>query len=212
MKNNYKIKKYYKTYGLHESNIFDEEISFLEKSHRVKKTVIRSDEIKTDKFVNHIKEFDAYFLAILGAPLIKKKLINAVKGFAINQHAGHSPNYKGGGTIGWALYHRNLKYISNTVHLVNSGADDGPILRRSNVCINKSDSIHNIFIKSVALGTELMIESIKQINNSEEIKVFDQPKHAGNTYLFKEFSDDIILSIINDFKEGWLEVVLNKKP
>ena len=79
--------------------------------------------------------------------MINKGVISSVNGLAINQHAGHSPNYRGSGTIEWALYHRDIKSLSNTVHLTTTGADSGPIFRRSNICIHPDDKPQNLFFK-----------------------------------------------------------------
>jgi len=136
--------------------------------------------------------------------LLSDKVINSVNGLALNQHAGHSPKYRGSGTIEWSLYHRDIKSLSNTVHLTTTGADSGPIVRRSNICIHPDDKPQKLFFKSVALGTELMIEVINEIIEKDDILVFDQPKSTGTTYLRRDLTKDILLSIIEDFRNGWL--------
>ena len=142
--------------------------------------------------------------------MLSNKVINSVNGLALNQHAGHSPNYRGSRTIEWALYHRDIKSLSNTVHLTTTSADSGPILRRSNICIHPDDKPQKLFFKSVALGTELMIEVINEIIDKDNILVFDQPKSIGTTYLGRELTKDILISIIKDFKNGWLKNAVEK--
>ena len=123
-----------------DTKIFDNELSRLKNESTLSKKSIHPKDVNSNWFVSEIKNYGAYFLLTLGGPLYKNDLINSVSGYAINQHAGHSPNYKGSKTIYWALFHRKLKYVSNTVHLLDSGADSGPIFRRSNVVVNPNDS------------------------------------------------------------------------
>ena len=79
----------------------------------VEKQKINSMDINTDDFSEILKKYNAYFLITLGGPIIKNKIIKSVNGLALNQHAGHSPEYKGSKTIEWALYNRDLRYLSN---------------------------------------------------------------------------------------------------
>ena len=208
----YLIKRaYYKNAIQIEEKTFGYELELIKKYSVVEKQKINSMDINTDDFSEILKKYNAYFLITLGGPIIKNKIIKSVNGLALNQHAGHSPEYKGSKTIEWALYNRDLRYLSNTVHLTTTAADGGPIIRRSNICIHPDDKPQKIFLKSVALGTELMIESISDIINNENISVFNQPKITGRTYLGKEFTDDILASIVHDFKLKWLKNALKRQ-
>lgn len=195
------LKAYKKEFNLFEEKLFENEINSLEKHQVVKKKKINTSKLKNINFIKTLKSYDAYFLLTLGGPLLKKEILNSINGLAINQHAGHSPTYKGNKTIEWAIYHRNYDHISNTVHLTTSGADSGPILRRSNITIHPDDSIQMLFLKSVALGTELMIETIGDIIKNDYIVQFIQPKEIGNTFIKKDFTSKHQLSIIKDFKD-----------
>ena len=176
----------------------------------IKPIKINPKDVNETSFINEIKKLDPYFFLTLGGPLYKKSLLETISGVAINQHAGHSPKLKGSHTTEWALYHRSLNYVSNTVHITTTGADAGPILRRSNPCILLNDDINTIFVRVVALGTELMIEVVKEIIKNKNVRVFIQPRTVGRTYLGKEFKPYILRSLIRDFKANWLKDELNK--
>ena len=152
-----------------------------------------------------------YFFLTLGGPLYKTKLIKSIRGFAINQHAGFSPQYKGSNTINWALYHRKLDFIGSTIHIIDSGADSGLIFRRSNVVIQNDDTLNTIFNRTVALGNELMIEVINEIIDNDYIRIFQQPKYSGNTYLFKEFTSDHMICVLKDLRNGWLNLAIKEQ-
>ena len=199
------LKKYYKDYDIIELETFDYELKLLKKYAVVENQKINPNDVNRSEFCKILRNHNAYFLISLGGPLLSDKVINSVNGLALNQHAGHSPNYRGSGTIEWSLYHRDIKSLSNTVHLTTAGADSGPIVRRSNICIHPDDKPQKLFFKSVALGTELMIEVINEIIEKDDILVFDQPKSTGTTYLRRDLTKDILLSIIKDFRNGWLK-------
>ena len=196
---------YYNYASKENTKIFDNELSRLKNKSTLSRKRIHPKDVNSKWFVNEIKNHDAYFLLTLGGPLYKKDIINSVNGYAINQHAGHSPNYKGSKTIYWALFHRKLEYVSSTVHLLDSGADSGPILRRTNVIINPNDTPEKIFNRSVALGTELMIEVVSEIMEKDKIRIFLQPKSVGHTYLSKDFIFENWLLLMRDFKHNWLQ-------
>ncbi|MCP4164570.1 MAG: hypothetical protein GY759_01605 [Chloroflexi bacterium] len=132
-----------------------------------------------------------------------RPLLDSVRGVAINQHAGHSPLLKGSNTTHWALYHRKLAWVSSTIHITTPGAVAGPILRRSTPCLMPSDDVATVFLRVVALGTELMIESVQEIMNDKQVAVFRQPAQTGETHLGKELGN-IIAPIQRDFDAGWL--------
>ena len=198
--------------ALEEESLFlKEEVDFLKKYQKLDPVQISSSSVHSSKFIEEIKELDPYFFLTLGGPLYKKPILDSIRGAAINQHAGHSPTYKGSNTIMWALYHRSLQHVSSTVHLTTTGADAGQILRRSSPCIFPNDSAYTIFLRTVSLGTELMIESVQEIIENKELTVFKQPTRSGKTYLNREFDPRVAKAIARDFKANWLQNELNKQ-
>ena len=190
--------------------LFNKNIERVKSKSNLTPIKVSSLDVNSDKFISEIKKLSPYFILTLSGPLYKEELLNSAKGLAINQHAGYSPNYKGSNTIHWALYHRDLDAISSTVHITSSGADSGAILRRSTVTIFADDDIETIFIRSVALGTELMIEVVREIIKTNTIKIFPQP-NRGKTYLNKELDFRVLKAIYRDFRSGWLKDALIKR-
>jgi len=204
------IKDMSKSFQESEKRIFSDEVNSLSQKIDYKATKITSQELNSQEFIDELKRLNPYFLLTLSGPLYSKEVINSAT-VAINQHAGYSPDYKGSNTIQWALYHRDINCVASTVHITSSGADDGAILRRSQSTILPNDTIDTIFLRSVALGTELMIEIVKEIIDTNQIKIFPQPKNRGRTYLSKEYKFYIIKSIYRDFRNGWLKKELERR-
>ena len=155
-------------------------------------------------------DLSPYFMLSLGGPLYRKRLFNAFRGPAINQHAGWSPELRGSGTIVQALYHRRTDWLGSTVHLLDTGADSGPILRRSMVTVMASDKPAEIFMRTVALGTELMIEAVSEILETGEATIFRQPLH-GRTLTTLDQSPQISAAVARDLRNGWLAGALARE-
>lgn len=187
-----------------ERRLFGAEIAAMEATCPLKAVRIHPSDVHAPAFVDRVKAHDPYFFLTLSGPLYRAPLLDTIRGAAINQHAGYSPLYKGSNTIHWALYHRELRYVANTVHLTTTGADAGGILRRSTPCVFPDDGIETLFLRSVALGTELMIESVEAIIRDKKVRVFKQPPFEGKTYLNGAYNLRIAKSILKDFRAGWL--------
>lgn len=162
------------------------------------------------EFIKRLSSIKPYFILTLGGPLYSNALLDCATGFAINQHAGFSPDLKGSGTITWALYHRRLERVAATIHLLSSGADTGPILRYAYPSLLSDDTPTDCFIRTVIAGTETLIDCVKEITNSETIEIFPQPPYEGKTYLSEMMGPEKMSYIERDFKAGWLEEALTE--
>lgn len=203
-----KLRNYFYQYTKEEQRIFGAEVERLKTKAHLKPIPVRKQDLKSAEFHQTLKSLDAYFLLTLGGPLYPQEVLESVSGLCINQHAGHSPQYKGSYTTEWELYHRNLEFVSSTVHITTAKADAGPILRRSQPTLSSTDNAGSIFCKVVALGTELMIDAVHEIMKSKTIEVYPQPK-SGHTFKAKDFTDDIALAISRDIRNKFIESSLN---
>ncbi len=204
------LRQYYAAQIGAEQALLGQEVAELEHFAVRAPIKVHPTDVNSPTFVQEIETLSPYFFLTLGGPLYKKPLLDAVRGVAINQHAGHSPELRGSNTTQWALYYRNLDHVSATVHITTSGADAGPILRRSNPCLFPTDDVNTIFARVVTLGTELMIESVQEIIADKTVMTFPQTPRTGKTYLSKQFPD-IIEPIMRDFRNGWLQKALEQQ-
>ena len=75
----------------------------------------------------------------------------------------------------WALYHRRLDCVGATVHVATADLDGGRRFRRAHAALTPWDTPEACFARVVALGTELLCETVQQIIDSKDIVVYDQP-------------------------------------
>ena len=93
-----------------EQKLFADELARLKRDHRLEPRDLNPADVATTRFVDELRKLDPYFFLSLGGPLYGRQILESVRGCPINQHAGHSPDYKGAHTIEWALYHRDLAH------------------------------------------------------------------------------------------------------
>lgn len=79
------------------------------------------------EFLSDFLKSDIYI--VFGGSYIKGDLIEfLLKNKTINIHMGVSPYYKGCDCNFWALYDNNPHLVGSTIHLIQRGLDNGPIL------------------------------------------------------------------------------------
>ena len=194
--------------GQVEERMFRDEVNLLRESAHLEPRRVRDP--NSPEVVNLVKSLDPYFLLTLGGAIYRKPLLQCARGLALNQHNGWCPTYKGTGTVNWALFHRDIAHLGSTVHVLTSGMDAGPILRRSTVCLVEDDTPQSCFARVVALGTELMCEVVAEAIRSDELTVYDQPGDSGYTYLNSQLTGEVREAVERDFRNGWLGFELSR--
>jgi folate-dependent phosphoribosylglycinamide formyltransferase PurN len=155
-----------------EARMFGRELEMLKAGAGLHPVVVASPNDK--KIIAEIQAVDPYFLIALGGPLLKGRLLRCARGVALNQHAGWCPVLRGANTVETAIYHRNIDWIGSTVHVMNTFADAGVILRRSTATLHPDDGLGECFMAAVAAGTKMMIEVVERAIRDGEIVAFDQ--------------------------------------
>lgn len=185
------------------ASICVEEVERLRMHAHLEPIVRDMSEIRSERFLQEMEDLRPLLFLTLGGGLYPRAVLETVHGFAINQHAGWSPDYKGTMTTDHALYHRDLDHIGPTVHITATGADSGPILRRSNPTLVAGERQEQVFERVVILGTELMIEVVHDLLAERPVFAFDQPR-TGKTYLAKDYTPLVNDSIWRDTRTDWL--------
>lgn len=168
-------------YPKEEKMMFGWEVEILSKSAEIHPTSI--EQPNSENTIIELNKISPYLLLTFGGPLLGKRVLDSVRGYCINQHAGYSPDLKGANTTEMAIYHRKIDRIGSTVHFMDVYADAGPILRRSLATIHPDDKTGNCFLAVTALGNHLMIETIEKIFKSDKFYTFEQGIGKGETIL-----------------------------
>ncbi len=148
-------------------------------------------------------------IVTLGGAKYSKRLIDYAK-ISLNQHDGWCPEYRGSNTVDWTLFHRDYFKVGNTVHLLSDNIDAGHIIRRSTINLSENDTPYICFLKSVSLGTELIIETIENLFKEKKIKIFKQSEKNQKTYYQKNYTKNVIRAINRDFSNDLYKNTLIK--
>ena len=121
-----------------------------------------------------------------------KELLSASKLGVINIHPSLLPYYRGPVPTAWAIIN-NEKEFGITIHQVDSGIDTGDILVQEKYDIHDDETGHDLYLRAMEKGAELLINNFDRIMN-EEIKPKKQP--SGGSY-FGKLSTRVLI----DWKE-----------
>ena len=123
----------------------------------------------------------------MGSCLVSSEIINSSKN-VINMHTGLSPYYRGGATNFWPFITNELAYFGVTIHKMSTGIDSGDIIFTENLIYKVGDNYPEINCKAIIKGTELMINTIRNIINNKlrSIKQWDKGK-IYSSYNYNHF-------------------------
>lgn len=113
--------------------------------------------------VERIRALHPDVIAVSGARLLSRAIIEIPRLAAINMHGGLSPYYRGGDSIFWALHNREPQYVGVTIHLLTLGIDKGPILYTGRPLLSADDNEMTLFAKIYRMGCELMVYAIQDV-------------------------------------------------
>ena len=122
-------------------------------------------------------------LSIASPQIFRRALLEAPSRGCLNYHMGLLPRYRGRLPLFWAMFH-DEKEVGLSVHEMNAGIDDGPILVQRRLPLGQADSLDDLYRKCIAVGPELVVEALEKVadgdtdripNNAEEASYFRFP-------------------------------------
>lgn len=103
-----------------------------------------------EESLKFVSQLSPDLLVFTGGGIIRKTLIERARLGAVNCHMGILPKYRGMDCTYWAILNHDLGDIGFTTHLIDSGVDTGPIIKRHHVNVEKFGSVDEI-IKEMEL-------------------------------------------------------------
>ena len=97
--------------------------------------------------------------------IIKRPLINAVKGCILNKHAGLLPAYKGVFPVFWAM--KNDDPIGVTIHKVNERIDEGEIILQKVYPQRTNSTVYDYYMKIYRETPDLIMESLELLDSDK---------------------------------------------
>ncbi len=142
-------------------------------------------------------------VVVFGTDLIRPPLLNVCPGRLINLHLGLSPYYRGTATNFYPLLYGEPQFVGATVHLIDAGADRGPILRHTRPTIVAEDMPHTIGCKAIQVGIDAMIAVLDRFARDGHVVGVSQWKESNSRLcLRKDYHPRQVVELYRKIESG----------
>lgn len=148
-------------------------------------------------------------LVVFGTRLIGEAVLSLARSGALNIHTGLSPHYRGGQCTFWCVYEGNLEHVGVTIHHLSPRIDGGDIVYTARPEIEADDTVRSLECKLVKLGTERMIDAVRELCEGRAPRVPQTEK--GRLFLSKSYTLEKRLELEKRMAEGWLVHLLQAR-
>lgn len=184
-----------------EAEMFGREVEALRQGANIHPVAV--DSLHDPATLERLEAVNPYFIIASGGPPPGRELCARARGLALSQHAGFSPDLRGAFATETALYHRQIGWVGNTVHVMDTYPGAGAILRRSTATLHPDDTLTHCFLAVFALGNKLMLEVLHAALVADALPAFAQPD-SGQTMIERDFNTIKRDAIRRDLAQGWL--------
>ena len=113
---------------------------------------------------------------VFGTGKIKKKLINKYKNKILNFHGGNPEEYRGLDSHLWSIYHSDMNNICSCLHVVDEKIDNGKIIFRKKINLNKNDKLYKLQIINTKTCVKIFFNYLNLLKRKKKIKLVSQKK------------------------------------
>jgi methionyl-tRNA formyltransferase len=172
------------------------------------KTIPHSS-LNTKETIKLINSISPDLIAIFGSSIIGNELIEWFPESIFNLHIGLSNEYRGSSCNFWPIYDRRIDLLGPTIIRINSGIDSGEILAQDTIDLDVNDNEQTLAGKTVKLGVELMIETIRKWETNSISPL--QSSGKGKLFLQKHFDKKAVLEVKQMVESGELANLIEIK-
>ena len=133
-----------------------------------------------------------------GTGLIRKSLINLCPDGFINLHGGNPEYYRGLDSHMWAIYNREFDQLIVTLHRLNSKLDDGEIIERAQISLDKNSRIIKLRSENTKICVKLTLSALSSFNQLGSF--ISKPQKRKGLY-FSFMPSDLKEVCINNFEQ-----------
>ena len=139
------------------------------------------ENLNSKNSIEAIKNDISELIIVFGTGLIKKEFINASRGLLLNLHGGDPEKYRGLDSHLWAIYHKDFDSIVTTIHKLDEKLDNGEILIKGKLDINKSTKIESLRSINTQLCINLSQTIIEMYLNKKSL-ISSNQRYKGRYY------------------------------
>lgn len=128
--------------------------------------ILQPEKLKDESFINELRDINADLQVVVAFRMLPEIVWNMPKHGTINVHASLLPQYRGAAPINWAVINGELQTGVTTFKLKHE-IDTGDILMQQAINILPEDNAGTIHDKLMYLGGELLLKTVRAIENGE---------------------------------------------
>jgi methionyl-tRNA formyltransferase len=164
--------------------------------------VTEFDSYNDESTVQFLKEIKTDVILVVGGGLVGKEVIACCPTGIINLHGGDPELYRGLDSHMWAIYHRDFKNMTATLHRLNEKFDDGEIILQQRIVFPKGARIHELRRFNAEACAQMAISGIEMFNRTGTF-VSRPQREAGRYYSFMPASiKEICVKRFHKYTEG----------
>lgn len=120
---------------------------------------------KNDAFINEMKSLNPELICVVAyGKILPKDILDIPKYGCINVHGSLLPKYRGAAPIQWSVLNGD-KTTGVTTMYMDIGMDTGDIILKKEAQIGDNETTGELWDKLSKLGGELLVETVKQIED-----------------------------------------------
>lgn len=141
-----------------------------EKALELNIPIIETDNVHSDKLFNELNDLNADLFVVVAFSILPDNIISIPEYGSINIHPSLLPKYRGSSPIQYALLNGDKETGVSIINL-NRKIDSGGILGQKKFSIPSSANFGYMYEKLGILGSELLLEVIKDIKNDKSLTI-----------------------------------------
>lgn len=148
--------------------------------------LFQPEKLNTDKAVQHLASLNPdYFVVAAYGQILSQRILDIPVIHPVNIHASLLPRYRGAAPIQAAI--RNMDKTSGvTTMVMTKDLDAGDILLTATTPIHPDDTAQNLHDRLSAMGADLILNTIDQLNENRLTPVSQNHEHASYAPVLKK--------------------------
>ena len=143
---------------------------------------------KNEEFIGEIKEMNPDLIVVVAyGKILPKEILDIPKYGCINVHGSLLPKYRGAAPIQWAVLNGD-KVTGITTMFMDVGMDTGDMILKREVEIDDDETTGELWNKMSKVGGELLVETVKQIENGTATRTKQGDQFSVAPMLNKEMA------------------------
>lgn len=140
-------------------------------------TILQPTNLKDENFLAELKSLNANLQVVVAFRMLPKVVWQMPAFGTFNLHASLLPQYRGAAPINWAIINQEQQ-TGVTTFFIDEKIDTGAIIANKTIAIDPSENAETLHDKLMALGANLVLETIQQIETGK-VEAKPQPHSAS---------------------------------